>query len=219
MASKVTVFIDYQNTHRSGHDLYSTFAAPMEKTLIDPLKLAERVVSKRPLGGTLEHVYVFRGRPNPNYEPTLAAANEQQFSAWMKDSRVTVIRRTLQYPSDFGQPSCTEAPREKGIDVALAIKLIDLSLGGKLDVAILISRDTDFTPVLEMVTSRRLAHLEIASWADDTHLPNKHCYWHKLYEDDFLDCRDTRTYTPTMRHARRVPQGLTQRLQLPDPGV
>jgi len=72
------------------------------------------------LPGDARLVRVFRGRPNPNRQPVPAAANDAQTAAWERDPRVTVQRRDLNYR---GWPQLP--PQEKGVDVALAVDLIE----------------------------------------------------------------------------------------------
>jgi hypothetical protein len=69
VAPKVTVFVDYQNVHFSALDAFAPEGALPEDYLIDPLKLAERVVAKRAPGGVLEQARVYRGRPDPRKDP------------------------------------------------------------------------------------------------------------------------------------------------------
>jgi uncharacterized LabA/DUF88 family protein len=194
MVERVTVFVDYQNVHHSGHERYCAIGDEMHKCVFDPLRLAEAIVAQRPPGGVLEAVRVYRGRPDPRKEPTLASANDQQFSEWIKDPRVTVKRRMLQYPRDWGQPDCAERPREKGIDVSLAIDLVRMAFKHEFEVAIVVSRDSDLEPALEMVKDLRLGHVEVAGWERDSRLRGGR-YYHALDERVFRSSRDTRPYS------------------------
>lgn len=112
-APQVTVFIDYQNTHQTSHETYMPYGAEVHESLLDPLLLAERLTSKRAPGGVLREVRVYRGQPDPSREPVLASYNDKQFDAWKSDPRVMIRRRTLRYPSDWGEPTCREKAREK----------------------------------------------------------------------------------------------------------
>jgi uncharacterized LabA/DUF88 family protein len=88
-------------------------------------------------------VQVFRGRPNPERHPTATAANDAQTSAWEReDKRVRVVRRDLNYR---GWPE--SPPREKGVDVALAIALVESALLNAYDAAVVFSGDTDLSPL------------------------------------------------------------------------
>src|SRR5205814_1868403 len=53
--------------------------------------------------------------------------------------------------------------REKGIDVALALDVIDLAQQGQMDVAIIVSSDTDLTEVARVVhdVTRKTARVSV----------------------------------------------------------
>lgn len=194
MAPKVVVFIDYQNAHQSAHEAYTGFGTPIHEALIDPLLLAERIIAKRAPGGDLLQVRVYRGKPDPRKEPKLASYNDKHFNAWVKDPRVTMIRRTLRYPDDWDQPECIERPREKGIDVALAIDMVRLASEKRFEVGILFSRDTDLAPAVETIRDHRLAHVETAGWDTASRLRVSRVYHHSLTSEDFEEVRDKRYY-------------------------
>jgi hypothetical protein len=87
------------------------------------------------------------------------AANRRQFAAWRKaGDDVEVIARTLDYKPGH--------PREKGIDVQLAIDLVRTMLfEGDHEVAVLVSADTDPLPALELISQRKgAAAIEVATW-------------------------------------------------------
>ena len=194
---KVAVFLDYENVHRTGHQLFANVGEPLYETVVNPLQVAERLVAKRRDGGMLSSVNVFRGRPVPAYQPKPASANDVQAAAWEVDERVTVIRRDLKYEIDDDD---SFTAREKGIDVSLAISVVEGSLDHDFDVAIVFSGDTDLSPALELVFRRRLVHLEIAAWAGSKPLwfpefmrqtpPVRLPYCHFLNADDFVGVRD-----------------------------
>lgn len=50
------------------------------------------------------------------------------------------------------------------MDVALACDVIALASEGAMDCAIIVSRDTDLLPALELIVNRRWAHPESAMW-------------------------------------------------------
>lgn len=194
MAPKVITFIDYQNAHISAHEMYCGPLDPPHACLIDPVKLSELIVKRRAPGGELAQIRVYRGRPDPRKQPKLASANDQQFSRWMQDSRVLVRRRMLRYPSDWGEADCVDQPREKGIDVSLAIDMARMALEKKYEVGILFSRDTDLLPALEMVRDLKAAHVEVAGWAGSSRLRLHKLWYHELDAADFVAVRDTHYY-------------------------
>lgn len=192
---KVTVFVDYQNAHLSAHHHWCDDEAKVHECLIDPVKLAEQLVAKRAPGGVVEAIRVYRGRPDARKQPEAAKYSDRAASAWERDTRVTVLRRPLKYPTNWGEPGA-EPAREKGIDVQLAVDLVRMGLAHEYEVGILFSRDTDLLPALELIFQRGGAHTEVATWEGKSRLalPNWKLHCHTLDRKAFDACRDTRNY-------------------------
>lgn len=198
MADSVGVFLDYENVHRTGHQLFADFGAPLYDTVLDPIKVAERLVQLRSRPSTLAGVWAYRGRPVPEHQPIPASANDLQAQRWTLDRRLTLVRRDLKYELyDDG----TFTAREKGIDVALAVGVTQGALDREFDAAIVFSGDTDLLPALDLVFHRKLISLEIAAWSGQKPLwfpdmlnaspPRRLPYCHFLGAADFLACRDS----------------------------
>lgn len=195
---RVAVFLDYENVHRTGHQLYASVGQPKYDTVVDPVKIAEVVVAKRRTAGELTSIRVFRGRPVPEFQAKPASANDLQAAAWVLDSRVQLKRRDLKY--EFDADRKWVSAREKGIDVALAVSLVEGSLKEQFDVAIVFSCDTDLLPAVELAYRDTAAHIEVACWSGSKPLwfpeglrmspPRRMPYCHFLSQQDFLDCRD-----------------------------
>jgi uncharacterized LabA/DUF88 family protein len=196
LAPQVTVFIDYQNAHLSGHEMYCPEDEQAHHCLIDPVKLAECTVRKRAPGGELAAVYAYRGRPDPRHEALSASRSDRQAAAWKADPRLTMVRRPLAYPRDYGETWCTEPAREKGIDVSLAIDVVRMAIRNEFEVGIVFSRDTDLLPAIEFAFDTPGAHLEVATWegASRLRLKYRQLYCHMLNEQDFIAVRDPRNY-------------------------
>lgn len=201
---RVAVFIDYENVHRTGHQLFSYLSEEKYQTVVDPLAISEVIVSKRKFGGDLVAVYVFRGRPLPQFQPEATGANDAQAAAWSKDDRVSIVRRDLKYTTyDDG----TYLAQEKGIDVALAIALVEGAINDRFDVGILFSNDTDQLPALEFAFRQTAARIEIACWQTAKPLwfseglrqspPVRLPYCHFLSGSDFIECRDFSASDPS----------------------
>ncbi len=197
MVDRVAVFLDYENVHRTGHGQYAGVGQQRYETVVDPLAVAERIIAKRRRPSELTDIWVFRGRPVPEYQPRPASANDIQAKTWGADARVHMVRRDLKYDwNDDG----TFTAREKGVDVALAVGLTEGALDHAFDVGVVFSGDTDLLPALELVFRRKLINLEIAAWSGQKPLwfpemlrerPPRHLpYCHFLDEADFLTCRD-----------------------------
>jgi uncharacterized LabA/DUF88 family protein len=130
-----------------------------------PLVLAQSVLAGRKLLG----VRFYSGIHLPRKRPELHAMAERRH-ALMRRSGVTVVTRPLRYRWEWGfdpnilpeagtRRGTTEAvdvkpyerAREKGIDLSLALDVVDLALEGFMDVAVIISNDTDITEAARVV--------------------------------------------------------------------
>jgi uncharacterized LabA/DUF88 family protein len=194
MLRRVAVFIDYQNMVATARENFPRVALVRPWTNINPVRLGELLVARRVHEPSeLVQVRVYRGRPSPTRQPTLAAVNDAQASEWTRDARVTVVRKMLRYPK--GSPF--QPPQEKGIDVALAVDFVSLAHRRAFDVGVIASHDTDLIPAFEAVRDLRLAHVESAAWRSRNrlHIPGTSLPWcHVLDEPDFQAVHDTRDY-------------------------
>lgn len=161
----VAVFIDWQNTYKTAREAFGWSDWPNEYGNYSPYRLAKLFVAGNGRGshGNLVRLNIHRGLPSQEHDPDGYAANRRQSAAWMKENPEVVIPRLrpLRYSHDAAEP-----PREKGIDVELAIAAVEWTITDKCDVAIIFSHDTDLIPAIEM-TSRLQgpAHVETASWS------------------------------------------------------
>lgn len=198
MVQRVGAFLDYENVHRTGHQLYAGIGTPRYETVVDPIKIAERLVAKRRFPSELAYVHVFRGRPVPEFQPLPASANDVQAAAWEEDQRATIHRRDLKY--DFDGDGRWYAAREKGIDVALSVDLVETSMLKEFDAAIVFTCDTDVLPAIELVYRRTEPSTELACWSGAKPLwfpeglrmnpPRRFPFCHFLNDQDFVECRD-----------------------------
>jgi len=169
VAQRVIVFLDWQNIYNSARRAFHhESAAPHIEGQIDPLLMGQYLAALNP-GQELLQVRVYRGLPDSTKQPKGFAANERQTAAWLSSHLVHVTRRALQYPRGWPEGSLPgEKPREKGIDVALAIDFVRLAIEDTYDVGILVSSDTDLTPALEAVwdyKGREGPRPETAAWS------------------------------------------------------
>lgn len=137
MTQRLAVFLDYQNVHLVAHGLFLPYGSPVESSLVHPVRIAELIASRRQIDCRLTSVRIFRGRPNPERHKRATAANDAQTAAWERDERVRVLRRDLNYRGWPDHP-----PREKGVDVALAINLVESAMLKEYDAAVVFTGDT-----------------------------------------------------------------------------
>lgn len=201
---RIAVFIDYQNVYHSARRAFHTRNSPPSFGQISPLALAQLVCNRRTPGfgsasGQLEDVRVYRGMPRLN-DRAFAPAH-RQIAQWRAQG-VTVITRPLSGPP--------EAPKEKGIDISLALDFYAGVLDGSFDVGILMSMDRDFEPLLEKVLNARPGlpvPVETAVWwappRQRTILnAGEDIACHRLREQEYLLVRDRANYSIPSRRRR-----------------
>jgi uncharacterized LabA/DUF88 family protein len=159
---RVGVFVDWQNCYRTARDAFG-FAGSGIDGQVYPYMLARALAKTRVTGqgeGVLKCVRIYSGRASQKRDPKTYAANRRQFQRWESSSpgEVVVVTRTLDYT--LGRP------REKGIDVQLAIDLVRTTcFEDEHDVAVVVSADTDLLPALELVIERNGPEaIEVATW-------------------------------------------------------
>lgn len=144
------IIVDYQNIHLTAHDKWGQ-GAPTHESLIHPLHYGRQVIghrnySKKRQGvcsdpAQLAGVVAYRGLPSNNFDSTAYRRSMAQRSEWTRDRSVEVKYRPLRYLQ--GQP------REKGIDVLIALHLVRAAQSGQYDLVILASHDTDLEPAVD----------------------------------------------------------------------
>jgi hypothetical protein len=117
-----------------------------------------------------------------------------------RDSAAAALRYPRNYPLE---PSI-----EKGIDVQIALGVIECVLLGRCDVAVLMSNDTDLLPVLETVARLKGNEaVETAAWNVDKTTPRLRpklpIYHHRISKDVF-----DRVETP-VNYAHHTAKGQT----------
>lgn len=146
--ARVLVFVDGQNLYKRCKDLF-------DHPLCHPHLLAQHLTGPRKYVGCR----FYTGRPDPNDEPHKARNLDRRLDG-MRKSGVTVVTRPLRYHWDWGpterlprpgpnagpQQATLEPwqrPREKGIDLVLALDVVEFVLSNVCDVAVVVSLDRD----------------------------------------------------------------------------
>lgn len=153
-------------------------------------------------------VRVYRGMPSSERDPKGFGACQRQVAQWESNS-ITVVTRPLNYRE-------ASRPREKGIDVHLAIDLVMGAMRNEYDVAVLFSADTDLLPAVEAVLQIKGAgSVEFAAWLPDDGRPANRLrapdpsgvpvWCHLLRRIDYERAVDVTDYTRKPRRDRRPP--------------
>ena len=217
---RAALVIDYQNVHLTGAGLFEPHQPPHEH-LVHPLYYANRIVgcrNQRQRPGfphaVVTKVLVYRGLPSADIDPRSYGRNLAQKADWELDPRVKVTHRPLryQYHRDGDGRKATDQqgrwltigkPREKGIDVLVALAVIREARDPDVDLVILCSQDTDLEPSLDEALTLDSAKIETASWFDPKSPHSSHeirptgstKIWNiRLGATDFAACRDRKVY-------------------------
>ena len=192
------VFIDGQNLYHLAKaawlgdrtDQESPYAWPS----YDVEKLANALVAREP-GRTLAEIRFYTGVPNPSRGPT------QKFwhDFWLNRFRHFGNRGIYAYR---GQVS--RGRQEKGVDVSLAIDLVQATHERRYQVAIIVSQDSDFGPAVKLCKSiaasqnRQVAFEsafpEVAARPYQHGIPGT--TWVPIDQATYDACRDFRNYLP-----------------------
>lgn len=206
--TKVMVFIDGQNVYKTCQHRYG-------HPCCHPLLLADRLVAGRRLVG----IRYYSGLHDPRVNPDVNASVQRRHHL-IRASGVTVVERQLRYRWEWGfdqkvlpkdarkhigkvqqvDVSPFQRAREKGIDLALALDVVDLALQGMMDTAIVVSADNDLCEVARMVhamTARNTRVSVEAAVFNDRRSPvllTDYDYTNQLKRADFDATRDTFDY-------------------------
>ena len=133
---RVMVFIDAGYWHKCLKDHF-------KRTDIDLSKVIIKLLSGRRLVRTYFYTAKIE-RPLDEYWKQQQSEQQRLFTALAHQPFVEVRTGRLQFKE--GEP-----PRQKGVDVLLALDMLRFALKGNYDTAILISGDGDFADIVRMV--------------------------------------------------------------------
>lgn len=144
---RVSIFIDGSNFYHGASRLFSGNGhTPTQVPLkYDYSGLVQLLAADREVTEATYYVGLVRRDPkHPDTKVERMVRNQQRLFAWLQSSGVQVEQGLLmRYPNNTFH--------EKGVDVRLAIDLVEGAYENRYDVAILLSSDTDMIPALERV--------------------------------------------------------------------
>ena len=147
--TRVAIFLDWQNTWHAAREAFGWTEFPNEYGNYSPLRLAELLAEGNGRGGRgqLVRVNIHRGLPSNKHDPRSYGAVRRQAQAWIAENPELVVPRLrpLRYYGDEAEP------REKGVDVDMAVEAIRFVLSDRCDVAVFFSHDTDLLPAVEAI--------------------------------------------------------------------
>lgn len=199
MADRVVVFIDYQNVYRAARQAFGLDGDHHVHGQVHPLRVGIALKNNGVGDRELSEVRVYRGMPSAERDPKSYGAADRQTALWRNTGRVTVRTR----PVNYRDP---DAPKEKGIDVQIAVDFVRMAIEGEYDVGVLFSADTDLLPALEAVCELKGEQAcETAAWAPRAGSPSilrvrgRRLRYHYLDEDWYGRLFDPVDYTTRRR--------------------
>lgn len=221
---RVVVFCDWQNIYRRAREaIFSDPSSPSEVGQVVPIDLGEVLAGRGPEGEEreLHQVRIYRGMPKQERDARGYAAARSQHSTWGTNRKVELIPGKIQYPDDWSPGKRDgDQPREKGVDVSLAIDLVTMSIENEYDIAVVFSCDNDLLPAVEFVADRHardvsLPRVEVAAWKgvraarrpSRLNPPGRNVWCHWLTKEDYWGVEDTQRYpVPTRATTGGVPR-------------
>lgn len=196
---RAVAFFDGQNLYR-----HAKTAFGHHHPNYDPQKLHAAICQKK--GWQPSAARFYTGVPKPEYSPQWRRYWERRFLT-MSRTGVHVTKRVLQYhqeekPLPGGTTETRNIPREKGIDVRLALDVVRLARENQYDVAILFSQDQDLAEAIEDVKEiargrKRWIKL-VCAFPDGPNASSRKgirgCDWFRMDEDFYNACLDPRDY-------------------------
>jgi len=141
---RVTIFID-------GANLLHGLSQDFDRIDVDFELIVKKLLNDR----FLSRVYYYTALPDQNLDPDRFAKQQRFLTAIQRKSYFSVVLGRLEKrPNDIYV--------EKGVDISLAIDLLDLAYHNTYDTAILVTGDGDFSRAVQIV-QRMGKHVENAS--------------------------------------------------------
>lgn len=201
MPNRLALFIDYQNCYKRARGAFfpQGCASHVDGQVL-PLRLGAKLKLAAAGDRQLVAVRVYRGLPSPAHDPNSYSAAQRQIAAWDAQACVETVTRPLNYRNPL-------EPREKGIDVRLAIDIVAMRMRNLFDTAILMSDDTDLLPALELVADvYGTSAVEVATWvpfdgrsSKPLRVRDHGCLTHRLTEKDYHHVHDSTDYSVRTR--------------------
>jgi uncharacterized LabA/DUF88 family protein len=200
--SSAWLFIDYQNVHLSAWESFTSYGSEVYEAQIHPGHFANQVARKigeQSEEPSIRQIHLYRGIPNPRKQGTLASIVAKQHQAWRADPRVKIHGRPLRYLRSWPDTPA----EEKGVDVQLAVGLVQAAIT-QPDVRLIVaSRDTDLAPAVELAHEVRPGCVDIVTWFGQSDLVVDGVTSYILGESAFRASRDPRNYGAEVKSRRR----------------
>ena len=192
------IFIDGQNLYHLAKDAWLSGVTyptpPYAWPSYDVEKLANALVTRQP-GRTLTEIRFYTGVPNRSEHP-------YWHEFWLNKLRYLARRGIYVY-----QGKVNRGGQEKGVDVSLALDLVQATHERRYDVAIIVSQDSDFSPAVSLAkqiaaSQNRTLTFESAFPVGPGSASRRGIHgtaWVRIDQAMYDACLDPRDYRPARR--------------------
>lgn len=202
-AHRIVVFIDYQNVYHLARAAFGFVNNP-DKNIghVHPRKVGELLCElgkSQFMDRELFGVRIYQGLPDIRSGARLVGFSSRQVSSWARSEGVVARTRPLAYYESTKGGQTTWRAQEKGVDVMLAVDMVDMARTDAYDTAVVFSADTDLLPALEAVVGIG-KRVETATWRGGVdsrgplHIKQRPLWNHYLGRSHFEQVRDDTDY-------------------------
>ena len=192
---RIIVFIDGQNLYHLAKDAWGSGASSQYSwPSYDVEKLAHALVNATS-GRTLSEIRFYTGVPNPRMGIKQAFWHD----FWSSKTRLLLNQGTYVY-----RGRVNVGGQEKGVDVSLAIDLIQATYESRYEAAIIVSQDSDFGPAVRL--AKQIAKGQGRMLAFESRYPVgpgsrsrrgvPGTTWRPIDKETYDACHDPRDYRP-----------------------
>jgi uncharacterized LabA/DUF88 family protein len=158
------VFFRYGPDKRGWFDLQRLHSF-LEQYVADKAKRSREITK-------VVSAHYYNGRATTNVADSLQLEKDRDFEmALMKVGIIPHYLPVAETARENGQGEMSYKLAQKGVDVELAIDVLDAAHQDRYDVAVLVTGDGDFVPLVRRITSLSkhavVAHFEIEPWKDE----------------------------------------------------
>ena len=192
---RAIVFVDGQNLYHLARNAWGTGeSSPYIWPSYDVEKLARAIVNSTP-GRTLVEIRFYTGVPNPKFGTKQAFWHD----FWSSKTRLMVNQGIYVY-----RGRVNVGGQEKGVDVSLAIDLIQATYESRYEAALIVSQDSDFGPAVRL--AKLIAKGQGRMLSFESHFPVgpgsrsrrgvPGTTWRPIDKEVYDACLDIRDYRP-----------------------
>ena len=199
---KTVLFFDGQNLYHRAKEAWAPAACPSPSRYhwpsYDVEKLAA-VLTARQAGRVLSQIRFYTGVP----EPTPGTKDEFWHGFWSNKIRYLRGKGIYAYTGRISRGG-----QEKGVDVSIAVDLVDLTYKGLYEAAIIVSQDWDLGPAVKL--AKTIAHDKGRQLVFESAFPDvpgkSHrgvpgTTWFAIDKATYDSCFDPRDYRPRSKSA------------------